>query len=170
MDFKNWIVDVPDFPKPGIIFKDISPLLASSKAYAAALLQMSEPFKNTGITHVLGAEARGFLLAPGVALDLGAGFVPVRKPGKLPRAVHAQSYDLEYGQDHLEIHADALPAGSKVLLVDDVLATGGTMEAIVKLCSKFEVEVIGASFLMELSFLNGRDKLNGLQVHALLKY
>lgn len=170
MDFKKWIADVPDFPKKGIVFKDITPLLGQSDVYAQALAEMAKPFLNQGITHVLGAEARGFLLAPGVALTLGAGFVPVRKPGKLPRNVFTQSYQLEYGEDRLEIHMDALPAGAKVLLVDDVLATGGTMQAMMKLCKQSGAEVYGASFLMELSFLQGRRNLGDLTISALMTY
>lgn len=170
MDFKKWIVDVPDFPKKGIVFKDITPLLGQSEVYAAALKEMAQPFLDKGITHVLGAEARGFLLAPGVAQALGVGFVPVRKPGKLPRNVFTQSYNLEYGVDRLEMHMDALPSGAKVLLVDDVLATGGTMQAMLKLCKQCEAEVYGASFLMELSFLGGRQVLEDLNISALMTY
>lgn len=170
MDFKAWILDVPNFPKDGIIFKDISPLLADAKAYSAALDAMTLPFQGLGITHVIGAEARGFLLAPGIALKLGAGFVPVRKPAKLPRATFSEEYDLEYGVDSLHIHQDALKSTARVLLVDDVLATGGTMQAIVKLCTKFNCEIVGASFLMELSFLDGRTKLPNLSLHSLIQY
>jgi adenine phosphoribosyltransferase len=164
------IKDVPDFPKKGIGFKDITPLLADAQAFAAAVDRMAEPFKNAGIQIVAGIESRGFLLAAPLALRLGAGMVPIRKKGKLPRKTKSASYDLEYGQDTIEAHEDAFPAGTKVLLVDDVLATGGTAKAACELIEKIGGTVVCAAFLIELGFLNGRTKLAGRDVRALIKY
>lgn len=170
LDPAAFIKDVPDFPKKGIVFKDITPLLADPAAFAAALERMAEPFKDAGIRYVAGIESRGFLLAAPLALRLGAGLVPIRKKGKLPRQTVSASYDLEYGQDSIEAHADAFPAGSKVLLVDDVLATGGTAKAACELIEAVGGQVAGAAFLIELGFLNGREKLAGRDVRALVKY
>ncbi len=163
------IRDVPGFPKPGIVFKDITPLLRHPQALLAAIRNMTDPFRNEAVEVVTGAESRGFIFASAVAQSLGAGFVPIRKPGRLPSKVLAQSYALEYGQDTLEIHSDSIEKGDRVLLVDDVLATGGTMAACVKLVRSLGGEVVGASFLLELEGLGGRDKLPGLAVHTLLK-
>ena len=160
-DIKRRIHDVPDFPKKGIVFKDITPLLSDAKAFAEAIDRMAEPFVGKGIQVVAGIESRGFLLATPIAYRLGAGFVPIRKKGKLPRAVKSASYALEYGTDSIEAHADAFKRGSKVLLVDDVLATGGTAAAAVQLLESIGADLIGTSFLIELGFLNGRSKLPG---------
>jgi adenine phosphoribosyltransferase len=170
IDVRSLIVDVPDFPKKGIIFKDITPLLADPKAFAATIDQMAEPFVGQGITIVAGIESRGFLLATPIAYRLGAGVVPIRKKGKLPRKVHSASYALEYGHDSIEAHADAFPPGSKVLLVDDVLATGGTAKAACELLDKIGGDVVGLAFLIELGFLNGRGKLPGKAIQSLVTY
>ena len=150
--------DVPDFPKPGIVFKDITPLLGAPDGYAAAIAELAADAPE-GVDYVVGMEARGFVFAGPVALALGAGFVPVRKPGKLPGAVFTQTYALEYGEETLAIHTDAVPAGARVLIVDDVLATGGTIAATVDLVRRLGAEVVGVSVLLELSFLGGRDLL-----------
>ncbi len=152
------IRDVPDFPQPGIVFKDITPLLGSPAGYAAAIAELAADAPN-GVDYVVGMEARGFVFAGPVALALGAGFVPVRKPGKLPGAVFTQSYALEYGEETLAIHADAIPSGARVLIVDDVLATGGTITATVDLVRRLGAQVVGVAVLLELGFLGGRDLL-----------
>jgi adenine phosphoribosyltransferase len=170
IDVRSFILDVADFPKKGIVFKDITPLLADPKAFAATIDQMAEPFIGKGITVVAGIESRGFLLATPIAYRLGAGVVPIRKKGKLPRKTHSASYDLEYGQDSIEAHCDAFPKGTKVLLVDDVLATGGTAKAACELIEKCGGKVEGLAFLIELGFLDGRKKLPGKPVEALVSY
>jgi adenine phosphoribosyltransferase len=169
-DPKSLIVDVPDFPKKGIVFKDITPLLADPKAFAAAIETMARPFVGKGIGVVAGIESRGFLLATPIAYYLKAGVVPIRKKGKLPRKTHAASYDLEYGQDSIEAHVDAFKAGTKVLLVDDVLATGGTAKAACEVLGKIGGDVVGLSFLIELGFLKGREKLPERDIKALVTY
>lgn len=170
MDFKRHIHDVPDFPKKGIVFKDITPLLSDAKTFAAAIDRMAEPFVGAGVQIVAGIESRGFLLATPIAYRLGAGVVPIRKKGKLPRAVKSASYALEYGMDSIEAHADAFPKNAKVLLVDDVLATGGTAAAAVQLIEAIGGHLIGSSFLIELGFLDGRVKLPGRKIHSLVSY
>lgn len=162
------IRDVPDFPKPGIIFKDITPLLADAEALKKTCDLLAEPYRGKSIDKVVGIESRGFIFAPLVAERLGAGFVPVRKPGKLPAAVHSQSYELEYGTDTVEIHADAVKQGERVVMLDDLLATGGTMEAACKLVEKVGGEISGVSFVIELGFLPGRERLSGYEVHSLI--
>jgi len=169
-DLKALITDVPDFPKKGIIFKDITPLLADPKGFDAVIEGLIAPFKQKGVQIVAGVESRGFLLAPAMAARLGAGVVPLRKKGKLPRKVHSASYALEYGTDSIEAHADAFPKGAKVLLVDDVLATGGTATAAISLISTLGGHLVGSAFLIELTFLNGRQKLAGQNIHSLLTY
>ncbi len=164
------IVDVPDFPSPGIGFKDIAPLLADHEAFAAAVDALVAHHADHAVDKVVGIEARGFILAAPVAYRLGAGFVPVRKPGKLPRATHERSYDLEYGSNVLQVHQDAFGPGDRVLLVDDVLATGGTAAAAAHLVEQAGGEVVGVSVLLELSFLAGRAALPGRDVHALVTY
>jgi len=166
--YSPFIRDIPDFPKPGIIFKDITPLLLNPSLFAQACQDMALPYKNCGIQIVAAAEARGFLFGPAIARELNAGFLPVRKPGKLPGTVIKQSYDLEYGTDSLEIHAGQITPGAQVLVVDDVLATGGTMAATLKLIEQAQGIVSGFSFFIELSFLNGRQKLNSKRVHSVL--
>ncbi|HAN04944.1 MAG TPA: adenine phosphoribosyltransferase [Elusimicrobia bacterium] len=167
---KSIIRDVPDFPKPGIIFKDITPLLADHAAFTELVQAFADAYRGAGITKVLGIEARGFLLAAPIAMALGAGIVPVRKKGKLPYKTVAASYALEYGTDTLEMHADAVKPGEKVLVVDDVLATGGTAAAVCELVEKLGGRVAGVAMLIELEFLNGRSKLAGRDIHSLIKY
>jgi adenine phosphoribosyltransferase len=159
--------DVPDFPQPGVVFKDISPLLANHAGFSMVVEALAESGRGAGVDKVVGIEARGFILGAPVALALGAGFVPVRKEGKLPGETHTVSYDLEYGSAVLEVHADGIRPGERVLIVDDVLATGGTAAAtrtLVEICGG---EVAGIVVLMEVGFLNGRDQLGDLAVHSL---
>jgi len=170
IDLAAHIKDVPDFPKPGIVFKDITPLLGNAAAFTAAIDRIAEPFQGRGIQVVAGIESRGFLLAAPVACRLQAGLAPIRKKGKLPRRTKSATYDLEYGQDSIEAHVDAFPAGAKVLLVDDVLATGGTAKAACELIEAIGGTVAGACFLIELGSLGGRAKLAGRDVRALIKY
>lgn len=164
------IRDVPDFPEPGVVFKDITPLLADGPALRSSIDAMAAPFAEVRVDKVLGVEARGFILAAPVAAMMGVGFVPVRKPGKLPWQVEHQEYELEYGTDRLEIHRDAVAPGERVLIVDDVMATGGTAAATVGLVDRLGGEVVGLSFLIELAFLNGRDRLPGRTISAVLTY
>ena len=170
MDLKKHIHDVPDFPKKGIVFKDITPLLADPKAFAETIDRLTEPFIGKGVQIVAGIESRGFLLSTPIAYRLGAGVVPIRKKGKLPRTVKSASYALEYGTDSIEAHSDAFKKGTKVLIVDDVLATGGTAAAAVQLVEAIGGEIVGTSFLIELSFLDGRKKLPGRAIHSLVSY
>ncbi|MBM4048462.1 MAG: adenine phosphoribosyltransferase [Planctomycetes bacterium] len=169
-DLKKLIRDVPGFPKKGIVFKDITPLLRDAKALKAAVNQIAAHYKGQKIDAVLGVEARGFVLAPAVALKLGAGFIPARKPGKLPWKTTSASYQLEYGTDALEIHTDSVAPGQRILMVDDLLATGGTMSACCKLVEQLGGQVVGCAFLIELSFLNGRKSLPGRDVLSLIQY
>lgn len=166
--FEVLIRDVPDFPKPGIIFKDITPLLADAEALKATADALAEPFADKGVELVVGIESRGFIFGSMVAERLSAGFVPLRKPGKLPAETRSASYDLEYGSETIEIHADAIQQGQKVLIVDDLLATGGTMAAGCELVEQLGGEIVGVTFLIELCFLNGREKLPGRDIHALI--
>lgn len=164
------IRDVPDFPRKGIIFKDITPLLADASLFREAVNLLANRHRAAGITHVCAVEARGFIFGAAVALELGAGFVPVRKKGKLPCATVEASFDLEYGQDTVQIHADAFPRGARVLLVDDVLATGGTAEATARLIQQLGGELVEIEFLIELAFLNGRARLKPFNVYAPIVY
>lgn len=150
--------DVPGFPKPGIVFKDITPVLADADAFAAAIANMAAPWRAAPPDAIAGIESRGFILGAALALELHCGFVPIRKPGKLPAKTLAQDYQLEYGSDRLEIHADALPPGARVLVVDDVLATGGTLRAATALLRRLGADVVGADVLVELAFLHGRAR------------
>jgi adenine phosphoribosyltransferase len=161
---------VADFPKPGIMFRDITPLLMNPAAVDVAVQRMAAPWRDRGITKILAAESRGFIFGVPLAQLLGVGFVPVRKPGKLPGETARYSYDLEYGSDTLEIHRDALNPDDRVLLVDDLLATGGTIEACMQLARQQQAEVTGASFLIELTFLSGRQKLDSVEVSSVLRY
>jgi adenine phosphoribosyltransferase len=170
VDLAALVRDIADFPRPGIGFKDITPLLADAAGLAAAVDAMVAPHADSRITHVVGIEARGFLLGVPVALALGAGFVPMRKAGKLPAATFEQTYDLEYGTATLELHADALGPGDRVLVVDDVLATGGTARAAAQLVQGAGAEVAAFSFLIELGFLDGTAALDGLAHHAVIRY
>ena len=168
---KNIIRTIPDFPKPGIQFMDITPLLANGEAFRETIDQLKVRHEGKDIDVVVGIEARGFIFASALAYALGAGTCLVRKPGKLPHTVHQQSYDLEYGTDAVEIHTDAFTPGQKVLIVDDVLATGGTVAATVELIqNNFDVEIVEIDFLTELAFLGGRKKLPDLPIHALIEY
>jgi adenine phosphoribosyltransferase len=169
-DIYRAIRDVPDFPKPGILFKDITPLLLSPGAFRHAVDLMAEPFRGSRVTRVVSIESRGFLLGAPVALALEAGLVPIRKPGKLPAARGRVEYALEYGTDALEMHRDAVSPGDRVLIVDDVLATGGTAQAAAKLVRAHGAQVVGFTFLIELDFLRGRERLTGERVEALLHY
>ena len=162
--------DVPDFPKPGIVFKDITPLLADAPLFLAVTNALSEPFEADGVTHVVGIESRGFIFAAPVSQRLGASFVPVRKPGKLPFTSERIEYALEYGTDVLEIHRDACGTRARVLVIDDVLATGGTAAATCALVEKVGGEVLGCSFLMALSFLPGMVALKGRRVEVIVRY
>lgn len=167
---KALIRDIPDFPKPGIVFKDITPLLESPQAFNEVAPALWEPWEGESIDKVVGVEARGFIFAAPVALHCGAGFVPIRKPGKLPAEVEAEEYELEYGTDLIEIHRDAIAGGERVLIVDDVLATGGTAAAAVRLVQRLGGEVAGIAFLIELSFLAGRSRLDGYRLHSVIEY
>ena len=167
---KSLIRDIPDFPKPGIVFKDITPLLKNGRALRLVCDKLAAPFARKSIDQVVGIESRGFIFSSMIAYKLGAGFIPVRKKGKLPHRVERVSYSLEYGTDFLEIHTDAIGKGHRVLIVDDVLATGGTAEGVVKLVEKLGGEVIGLAFLIELSFLNGRKRLSKFPLHSLIQY
>ena len=162
------IRDVPDFPKPGILFKDITPALADARLFADITSAMATPWRGEGITHVAGIESRGFILAAPVALHLSAGFVPIRKPGKLPWKSAGRDYALEYGTDRLEMHVDACAAGSRVLLVDDVLATGGTAAAAAALIEDVGATVVGCSFLLSIGALRGIERLRGRTVRVLI--
>jgi adenine phosphoribosyltransferase len=167
---KELIREVPDFPKPGILFYDITTLLKDAGGLRAAIDGLRERYKNTKIDVVLGIEARGFIFAPAVAYALGLGFIPVRKPKKLPAETVRMEYALEYGADSVEVHKDAIQPGQRVLVIDDVLATGGTAAAVAKLVEKLGGKVAGVGFVIELDFLHGRDKLTGHEVFSLLHY
>ena len=167
---KRLIRDIPDYPKPGILFKDITPLLADAEAFTAATTAMADAFVDAGITHVVAIESRGFILGGPIAQRLDAGFIPVRKPGKLPAVTRREQYDLEYGTDVLEIHADACDAASRVLIVDDVLATGGTADATRRIVETLGATVVGFSFLIALSFLSGQQRLAARRVHCVAVY
>ena len=170
MNLNKFIRDVPDFPKQGIIFKDITPLLNNPQALTYAVKSISKSVENLEITHVVGIESRGFIFGTAVAVELGIGFVPVRKPGKLPCETLSESYSLEYGTDSIEIHKDAFGEGDCILIVDDLLATGGTMKAAVSLVEKTGATVSKIAFVIELTFLKGREKFEGYDVISLLTY
>jgi len=164
------IRDVPDFPKPGIVFKDITPLLGHPEGLPTACALLARPYLGRGITHVAGMESRGFIFGTPVAALLGAGFVPIRKPGKLPWRTRREEYSLEYGTDALEVHEDAVRAGDRVLIVDDLLATGGTAAAAIRLVQSLGAEVVGVAFVVELGFLSGRARLDQVPATSLLVY
>ena len=170
MDLKKYIADVKDFPIEGILFRDITPLMANGEAFSEACNQIVEFAKQVGATVVVGPESRGFIFGCPVAKDLGIGFIPVRKPNKLPRETVSIKYDLEYGSNELHMHADSIKKGDKILIVDDLLATGGTVDATIKLVEKMGGEVVGCAFLIELLDLKGRELLKGYNVHAIMKY
>ncbi len=167
---RELIRDVPDFPKPGIIFKDITPLLGDPAGLSLAVEYLTQPFRHTHIDRVVGAESRGFIFGTAVARNLSAGFVPVRKPGKLPCEKAAVEYELEYGTDRVEMHMDAVRPGHRVLIIDDLLATGGTMAGCCELVASRGAEIVGIAVLIELAFLNGRSKLGEYPVHSILRF
>ena len=167
---RNAVRDIPDFPQPGVVFKDITPLLSDPVAFSSVVDAIVVSFGRGVIDKVVGIEARGFIIAAPVAYHFGAGFVPARKAGKLPAATRSVTYDLEYGQETLELHEDAISQGDRVLVVDDVLATGGTARAARGLLEALDAEVVAAAFLIELTALRGRDRLKGLDAFALLTY
>lgn len=164
------IRDIPDFPKPGIVFKDITPLLADAAGLAMAVEVMANPFRHDRVDLVVGAESRGFIFGTAIAQALSCGFVPIRKPGKLPAQTVQASYDLEYGSDVLEVHVDAIKPGQRVLMVDDLLATGGTMSACIDLVRGLGADIIATAFLIELTFLEDRQKLGDVPIHAAIQY
>jgi adenine phosphoribosyltransferase len=170
MDLAKYIRDITDFPKPGILFKDITPLLAEPAAFREAIQRLGAHYRDRQVDAVAAAEARGFLFAAPLAYLMEWPLVPLRKPGKLPYQTHSWQYELEYGSAELQIHADGVTAGAHVLLVDDVLATGGTMQAGCRLIEKAGGEVVGCAFLVELTFLNGRDRLQPHEVFSLIRY
>jgi adenine phosphoribosyltransferase len=167
---KDLIRDIPDFPKAGVVFKDITPLLADPEGFSLVIESLAARYEGLGVTKVVGVEARGFIIAAPIAHRLGAGFVPVRKVGKLPWQVEAEAYELEYGTGLLELHSDAVDIDEKVLIVDDVLATGGTASATVRLIERLGAKVVGLGFVIELGFLNGRRQLPGRDILSLLHY
>ncbi len=170
IDLKGCIRNIPDWPKKGILFRDITPLLADPKAFSAAVEALCVGFTGAGIEYVAAVEARGFIFGAAVAEKLGAGFVPIRKKGKLPSKTESITYDLEYGTDTLDVHSDVIESQAKVLLVDDLLATGGTMAAACKLIEKIGGQIAGIVFLIELAGLCGRDKIAGYQVKSIISY
>jgi len=167
---KKKIREIPDFPKPGILFYDITTLLCDPQGFRDTVDALAAPYMGEDIDQVIGIESRGFILGAAVANALGCGFVPIRKPGKLPSKTHKESYNLEYGTDALEIHQDACANNQRILIIDDVLATGGTAKAAIDLARKAGGKIIGAAFLIELDFLNGRSKLPGEPVYSVLRY
>lgn len=169
-DLAKYIRDIPDFPKKGILFKDITTLLKDPKAFRTAVEAFAEKYRGAEIEQVVAVEARGFIFGGALALALDAGFVPVRKPGKLPAATYRETYALEYGTDSIEIHQDAIQEGQRVLVFDDLLATGGTVAATVRLLEKFKCEIVGVAFLIELDFLDGRKQLEGQDVFSLIHF
>ena len=170
LDLRDRIRDVPDFPTEGVVFKDIMPLIADAEYFADAIHQLAEWTKPREPDLIFGAEARGFIFGAALAYAVGAGFIAARKPGKLPRETVEATYELEYGTDSLQVHRDAIPAGSRVVILDDVLATGGTAKAKVELVERLGASVVGVVFVIELTFLHGRDRLGGYDVHALISY
>jgi adenine phosphoribosyltransferase len=170
MDLKSLIRDIPDFPKPGILFRDITTLLGNPDGFRYSIDAMAERFSHTQVDYVVGMESRGFLFGAPLAYKLHAGFIPVRKPGKLPAAVHSVEYDLEYGTDRLEIHQDAATPPAKVLIIDDVIATGGTAAATAQLIAQTGCELVGFGFIIELQALNGRAKLPNTTIVSLVEY
>lgn len=170
VDLYSYVRDIPDYPKPGILFRDITPLLANPDAIQTAAAAMAAPFKDAKIDIIAAAEARGFIFASPLAIELGAGFVPIRKPGKLPFELHSFAYDLEYGTDELQVHVDGVKPGQRVLLVDDLLATGGTMEACCRLLERCDAEIVGCSFLIHLVPMGGQERLQPYAVHSVLSY
>ena len=170
LDLKQHIRDIPDFPKKGIIFKDISTLLKHKGAFKKTIDSLALKYKDKKVEYVVGVEARGFIFGAALAYKLGAGFIPVRKKGKLPYKTKSVTYQLEYGSDTLEMHEDAIVPGSRVLIVDDLLATGGTVKAVIELLRSQHAKLVGVAFIIELKFLKGKSKLKGFPVHSLIQY
>ena len=170
-DYEAYITSIPDYPEPGVIFKDITPLFADATALNTAIADMADHFKDAGVTKVIGPEARGFMVGVPMAIELNAGFIPARKPGKLPRATYSVSYELEYGTDTLEIHQDAILPGDRVLIADDLVATGGTAAATAKLIREVGGELVGYAFILELCYLGPRELLtaDGTDLYSLVK-
>jgi len=169
-DLKSSIRAVEDWPKKGVSFKDITTMLKDPELLKASIKEMSSPFRNDKVDIVVGPESRGFIFGVPVAVELNAGFVPVRKKGKLPAKTVSASYELEYGSDTLEMHEDGIRKGQRVLIVDDLLATGGTISAVIEMCERLGAVIVGLSFMIELEFLNGREKLKGRRVNSIVKY
>ncbi len=169
-DFSKYCRDIPDFPKKGVIFRDITNLLKNGPVFKRAIDEIAQHYKLQNIDKIVSIEARGFIIGSALAYRLGCGIVPVRKKGKLPWKVYRQTYDLEYGQDQVEIHQDSIEPGQKVLIVDDVIATGGTVEAVVKLIRAMQGDIIGAAFLIELCDLKGKEKIKDIPIYSLIKY
>ena len=167
---KKAIRDIPDFPKKGILFRDITPLLKDPSALRHCIRHIADQYRGRGVDAVVGAESRGFIFAVPIALELNVGFIPIRKPGKLPHETVTETYELEYGTDTLQIHRDAIRPGQKILMVDDLLATGGTMAACCRLVQQLGGQVAGCAFVIELAFLNGRQKLDGHSITSLVRY
>ena len=170
LDLTQFVRNVPDFPKPGIVFKDITPLLLHPPAFEAAIDRLADEYRDQDIDVIATAEARGFLFAAPLAMKLGKGLVPIRKPGKLPYRTHSHSYDLEYGSDTLEMHVDGIEAGQKVLVVDDLLATGGTIGACCEMIEKCDAKVTACAFLINLTFLPGAEKLSRYPIFSVIEY
>ncbi|MEG0330546.1 MAG: adenine phosphoribosyltransferase [Longicatena sp.] len=170
MNYKDYIADIPDFPKEGILFRDITPLMAEGKVFKSACDEIKEYAKKVNAEVILGPESRGFIFGCPVASDLEIGFVPVRKPGKLPRETQSVSYDLEYGSNELHVHKDGIKKGQRVLIIDDLLATGGTVEATIKIVNSLGGNVVGCAFLIELADLKGREALKGYDIFSLMTY
>ena len=172
IQLKDYVRDVPDFPKPGIVYKDLTPLWKDPEAFAAMVEQLAAPYRESQVQSIVGIESRGLILGAALAHSLGTGLIPVRKEGKLPWKTVRASYKLEYGEATTELHADAVEPGTRVLIVDDLLATGGTAEAAVRLVRELQGEILGITFLVELSFLKGRDRLkeHGVEIRSLLQY
>ncbi|MDE2868949.1 MAG: adenine phosphoribosyltransferase [Chloroflexota bacterium] len=170
LDLTAYIRDIPDFPKPGILFKDITPLLADPAALKAAVHALADPYRDANLVSVAAIESRGFIFAAAVALELGCGFVPLRKPNKLPAATTSATYELEYGTDTIEVHVDAIHPGDRVAIIDDVIATGGTAAAAVELVETLGGNLVGISFLIDLAFLGGTAKIGNYPVHSVITY
>ena len=170
-DYESYIATIPDYPEPGVMFKDITPLFADATALKAAIADLADHFRDAGVTKVIGPEARGFMVGVPMAIELDAGFIPARKPGKLPRATYSMSYELEYGTDSLEIHQDAIQPGDRVLIADDLVATGGTAAATAKLIREVGGELVGYAFILELCYLGPRELLtaDGTDLYSLVK-
>ena len=170
MDFTKYVASIPDFPSKGILFRDVTPLMADGEAFHEACKEIKEYCEERGAEVIVGPESRGFLIGCPIAYDMHVGFVPVRKPGKLPRETISCKYDLEYGSNELHVHADAIKPGQKVVVIDDLLATGGTVQATIKMIEQLGGEVVGCAFLIELEALKGRELLKGYDIFTLMKY